>query len=82
MARVDKQRANHSSLKEFSRNNLENLSQHEFVEVWKIIAGEAPAIMLDSRTEMLGMLFEGVISEGLLNQVALAFPKTNRSVHR
>ena len=82
MVRVDKQRANHSSLKEFSRNNLENLSQHEFVEVWKMIAGEAPAIMLDSRTEMLGMLFEGVISEGLLNQVALAFPKTNRSVHR
>jgi hypothetical protein len=59
----------------FSKNNLESLSRDEFVEIWKIITGETPAIMLESRTEMLSLLFDGIISIELLGHVARTFPK-------
>lgn len=75
MARIRGLHACRTNKRYSSQNNLENLSRDEFVEIWKIITGEAPAIMLESRTDMLSLLFEGIISIELLGHVAKTFPK-------
>ncbi|GJD47287.1 hypothetical protein AFCDBAGC_5180 [Methylobacterium cerastii] len=46
-----------SSAKE---DSLDDMSEREFLDAWKAIVGEPPAIMLSSRAEMVRVLAESV----------------------
>lgn len=43
-----------------NKNALACLPHAEFVEGWRRIVGEPPAVMLDSRSEMIKLLLESV----------------------
>ena len=57
MANLDLNRTDPASVEP---DTLEAMPQGEFVRGWKAIVGEPPAIMLDSRTDMVRVLVESV----------------------
>ena len=57
MANLDLNRTDPASMEP---DTLEAMPQGEFVRGWKAIVGEPPAIMLDSRTDMVRVLVESV----------------------
>ncbi len=77
MARIDRRSAPRIAVSDCFCNNLDLTSQQEFAEIWRIIVGELPAAMLESHTEMLQLLMDGVISKGTIAKVARMFPEGN-----
>ena len=57
MANLDLNRTDPASME---HDTLDAMPEGEFVKGWKAIVGEPPAIMLDSRTDMVRVLVESV----------------------
>ena len=57
MTSADLHQANPTSAKP---DAIDEISEQEFVEAWKAIVGEPPAVMLESRADMVKVLVESV----------------------
>lgn len=58
-----------------SAEALEQMSMADFVSAWHSLVGEPPAVMLESRAEMIGILAEAVEAlAGYAKEQLRAFP--------